>query len=612
LTGFLGLAVLVVMMQSSGGFSIELLGPDLLIVGVGFAVTRSILATEGRNLRAWYERQIRLYAPLLAGVLALVLAAIAVIGPYAPSALTTADALGTIGSSFTWWGLAPRPPSFDQIDPLGAVWLIGLLAQYCLVWPAVLAGLCRALAHRRQPWLRRAIGPGLAVGAAVAAAVGPLLAASGAGAAELTLGAHVRLSEWLLGAAAAALALGLSRTGKRLSSTFPVALLGAGAAVLVAMAAVATLWPDHWLRAAGPSGAALGAALILIALEVAPEAWFAQTLSSGLPMEIGRMAYPLLLLHLPVFWAVQLVIPAARPFALLVVGGALSWLLGLLLQDGIVRRWQARPRQLGFGVLIVVALLGVVTASADGLRSAAIGVGRPKPVVLVVGGSFAGGIASAMNGPASPFTVVDASRPGCGLLPAAAAVTTARTTAQAQAPAGVAECGDGAQQWRARIAAVDPDVIVADFSNDAAHGVPGPCDPAFRTTYRTLFGSALNAWTDGDPERPILLATVPHTDQAVDLARRCENAMVVELIGAHRAVWSLDLDGLLCPEDACRTTTKAGQPLYDSYGGLTPDGVDDIGPWILDAVSARLRVPHDATTTPACTARDNGDAAGGC
>jgi peptidoglycan/LPS O-acetylase OafA/YrhL len=596
------------MMQSSGGFSIELLGPDLLVVATGFAVTWSVLATGRNDLRGWYERQIKQCAPLLAGVLAAVVAAVAVIGPYAPSGLTTTDAVATIGSSFTWWGLSPRTPSFGHIDPLGAVWLIGLIAQYCLVWPAVLAAVCRVMAQRRASWPPAALAPGLVVSAVLLSAMGPLRALSGAGVAELTLGAHVRLSEWLAGAAAAAVAMRL----RRKSFLPPVALLGIGAAILLAMATLATLRPDQWLRAAGPSIAALAAALVLVALNDAPEAWFTRALSSGLPVEIGQMAYPLLLLHMPVFWLVQLIVPAARPFALLVVGGALTWLVGLLLQDGIVRRWQARPRQLAFGVLIVITVLGVVAASADGLQSAAIGVGRPKPVVLVVGGSFAGDIAAGMDRPASPFTVVDASRPGCGLLPAAAAVTTARTTAQAQAPAGVAECGDGPQQWRSRIEAVHPDAIVADFSNDAARGgpgVPGPCDPAFRATYRTLFKSALDAWTDGDPQRPILLATVPHSDQDLDLARRCENALVVELIGGHRAVRSLDLDGLLCPEDACRTSSHGGQPLYDRYGRLTPEGIADIGPWILDVVSERLRAPRDTAATPACA---SGDAAGGC
>jgi hypothetical protein len=460
------------------------------------------------------------------------------------------------------------------------------------------------------------LGPGLAGLALVASAIGPLLVLSGAGVTELTLGAHVRLSEWLIGAAAAAVAMRIGRSPRRRSSLPPAALIGIGAAVLIGMAAVATVAPALWLRSAGPSAAALGAAIILVALHAAPDGLFARALSSGLPVEIGRMAYPLLVLHLPMFWLVQLIVPSARPFALLVVGGAITWFVGLLLQDGIVGRWQARPRQLTTGVVVVVALLGVVAASADGLRSAAIGVGRPKPVVLVVGGSFAGDIASAMNRPGSPYTVVDASRPGCGLLPSAGAVTTARTTGQAQAPAGVAECGDGPAQWKARIEAVHPDAIVADFSNDAARGgpgVPGPCDPAFRTTYRTLFESAVDAWTDGDPQRPILLATVPHSDQDLDLARRCENAQIIELIGGHRAVRPLDLDGLLCPEDACRTSTHTGQALYDAYGRLTPDGIDDIGPWILDTMTARLRVPRDiATSACASGTGDNGDGTGGC
>jgi peptidoglycan/LPS O-acetylase OafA/YrhL len=538
-------------------------------------------------------------------MLAAVVAAVAVVGPYTPGGLTTSEALATIVSSLTWWDLAPRAGSTSWIDPLGSMWLIGLLAQFTLVWPVLLAVLCRMLRVTDQGRVLRVLMPVL-VGVAVAAWLVVLARGFlGAGVAELTLSAHVRATEWLVGAAAATAVVALSGQPRHTSRWETPGLALTGAAVLVAMAAAATAHPAEWLRLGGPAAAAFGAAVLLITLHVEPHGPFPRELGRGLPAEIGRMAYPLLLLHLPLFWAVQLVVPSARPFGLLVVGGALAWLLGLLVQDGVVRRWQAQPRRLTTAVLVAVVTLGAVAVTADNLRSAAIRVGRSSPVLLVVGGSSAADIAASMNRPGSPFTVVDASRPGCGLLPATAAVTTARTTTQAQAQVGMAECGDGPRQWRARIDAIQPDAVVVDLASDAArssrNGEPGPCDAGYREPYRALFAEAVEAWTDGAPDRPVLLATVPHEPgRPGDLPRRCENGLLVELMASYRSVVPLDLDAALCPSEVCRTTTAEGHPLYDGYGRLSAAGVADLAPWLQETVAAELRRVEAAATASDC------------
>jgi peptidoglycan/LPS O-acetylase OafA/YrhL len=604
LTGFIGLAVILVMLQSSGGFAVELLGADLLLTSAGFAVTHSVL-TRRESLDLWYGRQLVRRGPLLVGMIAAVVAAVAVVGPYTPGGMTTSEALSTVVSSFTWWDVAPRAGSTSSVDPLGSMWLIGLLAQYSLVWPLLLVGLCRALRVRNRRRVLVVLTPVLVGVAFVAWLAGPLRSLLGAGVAELTLSALTRAAEWLVGAAAAAAVLGMRRHPRPASSWETPGVALTGAALLVAMGVAATLHPEDWLRLGGPGAASLGAAVLLIALHVPPDGPLSRTLSRGLPAEIGRMAYPLLLLHLPLFWAVQLVVPSARPFALLTVGGTLAWLLGLLLQDGVIRRWQARPLHLTTALLIALVAFGAVAVSADSLRSAAIGVGRSSPVLLVVGGSSAGDVAAALSHPGSPFTIVDASRPGCGLLPATAAVTTARTTTQAQAPVGLAECGDGAAQWRARIEAVRPDAVIVDLANDAARtnqpGRPGPCDAAYREPYRELFAQAVAAWTEDARDRPVLLATVPHNPgRAEDLSRRCQNGLVVELTASYRSVLPLDLDAVLCPYEVCRTTTAEGRPLYDDYGRLSPAGVSDLAPWLQETVAGDLGRVETARATSDC------------
>src|SRR6188472_4422910 len=67
--GLAGLAVLVVMMQSTGGLRVELLGPDLVLAVAGFMVTRTLLdldpPAEWAGLGPWYRRELALRVPLL-------------------------------------------------------------------------------------------------------------------------------------------------------------------------------------------------------------------------------------------------------------------------------------------------------------------------------------------------------------------------------------------------------------------------------------------------------------------------------------------------------------------------------------------------------------------
>src|SRR4051794_8620839 len=67
--GLAGLAVLVVLLQSTGGLWVELLGPDLVLAVAGFTVTRTLLdldpAAGWAVLGPWYRRELALRVPLL-------------------------------------------------------------------------------------------------------------------------------------------------------------------------------------------------------------------------------------------------------------------------------------------------------------------------------------------------------------------------------------------------------------------------------------------------------------------------------------------------------------------------------------------------------------------
>lgn len=585
LTGFAGLAVLLVMLQSSGGFAVELLGPDLLLAGAGFAVTHSLLhGVAGPSPLAWYRDQLTLRVPLLVLVALAMLAVAPLAGPFPPAGQTAGDAVAGLLPGGTW-DVAPGTERPDRVDPLGPLWLIGLLVQFCLLWPVLLAGLHRLLSVNDSRGTPLRLAQVLVAAACAAWLVGPLRALAGAGAAELALGSHVRAAEWLIGAAAAAVVAatqGRGAAGRDPWVPTPaesVGLAAVGTVLLAAMAVLASVDPGSWMRYGGPGAAAFGAAVLLLAAHLPRDGPLARTLGQGFPVELGRMAYPLLLLHSPVFWAVQLAVPAARPVALLVVGGALTWLLGLLLQDGVVRRLRARPsrpRRVVIAIVMAGAAVGVIVA-VGGQAAAAAQDRSTAPVVLVLGGSEAADLAGALHAlPGSPFTVVDGARPGCGLLPtpSLAGSSTARTPALAQAPPTASDCQEWLRGWRPRIAALRPDAVVVDLGADAAlragaDADPSPCDPQFRARYRTLFADAVRLWTEGATDRPVLLTNHRQpTAEAGDGARRCFSALMTESAGTYRAVVPLDVPA------------------------LASDGRDaELGLRLVDAVAAELATP---------------------
>lgn len=539
-TGLTGLAVALVVLQSSGGFAVELLGPDVLLTVTGFALTLWLLgAGPGAGLR-------RYYATLLARLPLLVVTVAVVLGVTAwavPCRLDGPGAVAAMLAAANWWQLlapgplaCPVPGALVAVDPLGAMWLVAVLVQLCLLWPPVLAAghaLVRRL--RRGRTVVAAVLVALAV--AGTAAVGPLRVVQGAGPAELALGTHVRLAEFVVGAAAAVLVAGLHRRGDADGSRgtgAAVALTVTGLALLGASGVAAWLEPPDWLRLGGPLSAALGTAVVLLGVTSVPNGPLARAVGRGLPVELGRSAPALLVLHLPVFWLLQLAVPPARPFALTVVGGVLAWLAGLLLHDGVLRRaLRGRRRLVAWGAVALVAA-GVVVGGPQVAVASAPPTGPGG--VLVVGGARAAGAAAALR--AAPRPVVDATVPGCGLRDDGAAPSPARTTAGAQLADGAAaaECAGWAERWARAVADGAPVAVVVDLSDDAAArppgAGPGPCEASFRPDYRERLDRAAAVWTAGAPDRPVLVVL----PDPADPAGRCLGALVGAAVARHPAL----------------------------------------------------------------------------
>ncbi|MGE0299438.1 acyltransferase family protein [Pseudonocardia sp.] len=613
-----GLAVLLVVVQDTGAIPVQLLGPDVLLAAAGFLTTTTLLATAGPDgrlgLTGWYRRQFRWHAPLLVATAVLVVAVAALVDTPRRAAAAGATALAWASGTGNWWALAQASPEWApllrripgaadwfveqqaRLDPLGTAWLIGLLVQLVVVWPLVLAPLRRASGAHRSP---SRLLPVLLVLFALTVVVGPLRVLSGAGATELALGTHVRLAEWVAGAAAAAWVAGRvsQAPARRTASVLTIV----GPALLVAGAVAATLRPEDWILLGGPVYAAVATALLLVAVHADPGRGLAPLLGRGLPLELGRAAYPLLLLHLPLFWLVQLLVPGARPFALLVVGGALAWLAGLVAQDGVVRRVAERRAVLAVAVVLLAGALVAVAVTVQRGARTPVGTG---PVVLVVGGSRASDLAVTLAA-AGGFTVLDGARPGCGVLPPAATRLPAPTGTRGQlahAPAPV--CPPAA------VAAAD--AVVVDLAADARPRVDSPdaCDPAFRDPYRSLLTAATAAWTADGPARPVLVVDGPPGTRG-----RCLDGLLAEAVADRSALVPVLLRPLLCPPDTAvcdGSVTRLDERQRGALGRAVADAVAaELTPARVAARAAEQRAACAGRANSGIDVSGTGDGAGG-
>jgi peptidoglycan/LPS O-acetylase OafA/YrhL len=598
--GLAGLATVLILLYDTGAFRPGLIGVELLLLVTGFLVTQLVLplALAGRGLAGVVRLQrqrLKYLLVLLTVTLAITAALIYLVAGLDEARRSSAEAVPALLQVANWhlagdgnvaWGELALDAS-GRFDPLGHLWLASLLEQSVLVWSLALVILCW-IARRSLIAVTILVWAAFAAGAAVAP-----LAYDGTNGARIYLGTDSHAVTFLAGAAAACTLRLLQersspreRRRRRASSSalygLLTALAGMALALLAGAALIAASRPETWLGSGGLGLTGLAAAVLALAL-CQEKGRLAQVFSWGPLTELGRLAYPLYLLHLPIYWLLATTKPEIARYGLLLVGGGLAWLVALIVHYAIGERLRVRVWRARLGVPIsaacaVVVLVSVLLPVAVEKRMNPGG----RPVALTLGDSLAGDLAAALAGHGSGrLGVVDGAEPDCGVMPAKLVRST-----DGQVRAVPPGCAHWASSWRTSIARARPSVIIVHLGADAEQRwLDGrwlsPCDLSYRQRYTRQLEAAARVWVEEAPRaRVLLLNERTVTGAADEAATRCYNAIVRRVAVAEPQVALLDLDGFLCPDRQCGSAIPGGRPLYSGRVHLSRPGMGYVADWL--------------------------------
>lgn len=615
LDGLRGIAVVSVMLYHTNWSVRGLFGVDVFFVVSGFLITllllREVSATGRVRVGSFFVRRVKRLIPALLITLALVLAAAWWLTDLRTFTEIADRAWWTVWQAANWSQIADGTAYWDatgQIKPLAQMWSLSITEQFYLVWPFLIVAVC--FLCRRRPGVVAVV---LIVFTAAAAAVSPLLIGNGEGTDRLYLGTDARAVAFVAGAAAAAVVVWIRgrsavqvvpSRGTRIGIT---ALSSVALVAVVGASLLATSYHDVWLYQGGMAAVGVAAAVLVATLCFAGNALM-PFFSFGLFRGVGVISYSVFLLHLPVFWALQLLTPTIAPLMLFVVGGSLTCLLAAFLHHGITERirktrwnpWIAIPA-LAVSVALVAAgsyflpLLRAQQAAAVTIPTTdadmPTGISGGRPLVLTLGDSLANDLASTLidNG-SGAVAVVDAGQGGCGVVDDTAVRATSGYVWD------TTNCPDWRQTWKASIAAQPTDAILVHLGWDAGEHLidgtwMGPKDPEFQTIYaQTLDEVASMVEAESSSARILLVLDRP-TDGIISdpTVTAAFNQLLVDAAARHPSIAVADLGAALCGTGTCRTTDGAGRELFlPDNVHLSPSGRDFIAPWLEQSVRDAL------------------------
>jgi peptidoglycan/LPS O-acetylase OafA/YrhL len=604
-TGLAGVAIVLILLYDTGTFPPGILGVELFLVVCGFLVTLLVLHEFGRTGRGmagvvdFWNRRLKYVVLSLTITIALTTALVYLLGGLHEAHMISGTAAAGLFQVANWHLLSGAEVAWQQlawdesgrIDPLGHLWLVNLLEQLLLAWPLFLALLWWIC--RRSLWTIT----GLVWAALGAAAVVAPMMYDGTNGGRLYVGTDSHAVAFIAGAAVGCLVQTLKarrgrqdRRGRRKrgkTTAAAVTVFGAGMlALLVAASLLIGRQPQLWLFDGGLA-VIVGIAAMLAAALCFEQSPLFRLFSWGPLVELGKLFYPMYLLHLPIYSLLKMTKPGIAGYGLLLVGGGLTWLAAIIMHYAVAERLRLRRWPLHVALPIAFAC-AVIVAGALYLPGAIEKRMNPsgRPVVLTLGDSLVGDMALALaNHGADRFGVVDGSTPSCGVMSSEDFGTRpdARSTAE--------HCRDWEGSWRLAIRESEPHVIVVHLGSDVEQQrLDGrwfsPCTPTYRSRYAAQLERAARLWAEEAPAAEVLLMNERTVTATTDpAAARCYNAIVERFAAAETQVALLDLEGFLCAGDTCRKHTPDGEPLYHAdQVYLTRPGMNYLVPWLEQAI----------------------------
>lgn len=615
--GMRGLTVLSVLLYHTNWSGSGLFGVDLFFALSGFLISlimlRELENTGRLDVVGFYRRRFKRLVPALLITLAGVLAVAWFVASAKDLERYGETSLFAVLQIANWHQIWTGGSYWDHtgaIQPLAHMWSLSITEQFYLFWPGLFIA-CWWMTRRVIGWLIVA----LATLTVAAASISPLLF-DGTNSDRLYLGTDSRAVAFIAGALAASVVYWVktrrrsfaapSRVGGALLTGISSTLL-----VIVLIASVsASSYHDDWIYEFGFAlVAVVGSAFI--ATLCFPQNKLVKFFSFSVFRSLGKVSYTVFLLHLPIFWGLQLITPGIEPLTLFAVGTVLTWMLAAFVHYGITERMRTAPWKLTRGIPALVVSVAVVvagsvllpnqrllqdqstqTADADnsvvltpGEEPVAVPEGRAggRPVVLTVGDSLSNDIASALSDHGNDlFAINDGAAGGCGLL----------RSPQIRMEDGTAgdskHCSDWRADWPNTLAAVQPDVIVMHTAWDALdQQIDGewvkPGDVLYDTTYSQTLNEAAAIVEEFSPHsRIIVVNDRPTTGLIKDPDRTSAfDNLLTEFSGTKDNVDIADLASFLCETGECATTNDDGAALFlPDNVHFTPQGKSTIAPWL--------------------------------